>query len=57
MRLSRLTGDARRPAPAPEAGVDDFRLFPEPRVFRPGAATFPLAGFAAPQGFSARTAA
>jgi hypothetical protein len=37
--------------------VDDFRLFPEPRVFRPGAATFPLAGFAAPQGFSARTAA
>ena len=28
--------------------MDDFRLFPEPRVFRPGAATFPLAGFAAP---------
>lgn len=48
-----VLSDARRPAPAPEVGVDDFRLFPEPRVFRPGAATFPLAGFAAPQGFGA----
>lgn len=43
--------DAPRPAPAPEVGVDDFRLFPEPRVFRPGKETIPLAGFAAPQGF------
>ena len=46
-----VLSDARRPTPEPEVGVDDFRLFPEPRVFRPGAATFPLDGFAAPQGF------
>ena len=39
------------PKPQPEVGIDEFVLFPEPRVFRPGEGRWPLAEYAAPQGF------
>ena len=44
------------PVPPLEPAVDTeaFRLYPEPQVFLPGEATFPLAAYAAPQAFGAR---
>ena len=40
------------PLPAPEVGLDDFRLFPAPRIFRAGDAVYDLAGYAVPTGCS-----
>lgn len=39
-----------RPSPEPEVGVDDFRLFPAPRLFEPRKDVFDLGGFAKPRG-------
>lgn len=49
--VSLVFNTARRPAPEPEVGVDDFRLFPAPRLFEPREEVFDLAGFAKPRAF------
>ena len=50
-----VLSEAMRPAPAPEVGVDDFTLFPGPRVFHPCETYYPLATYTGPRGLFPRT--